>query len=267
MLNCKELKLVNKKSLIFTIFFLLLFNQFVIADTSIEDDMNAFLLKEEKNYKRKKIKHKSVDNKNKPVISASKSKRIKKPEKAQQKKPKLYSLTIIANPSFTTIKIMNIKSKYKDGIKLRPGKYKITVTAKGYLSEQETIIIKNKNINKKIKLKRSPSRSSVTRSDYKTYCTKGDKIHKAASKGNYSIVKKCLKVGVSVNTREGNRWTPLHSAASNGRISVMKLLISRGAYVNALDVNGRSPLDHASLRGETQAIKLLRKKGGKRYRY
>lgn len=48
---------------------------------------------------------------------------------------KLYSLNIQTNPSNARVRIMNIKSKYYDGIKLEPGRYTITVDRSGYYPE------------------------------------------------------------------------------------------------------------------------------------
>ena len=44
----------------------------------------------------------------------------------------LYALTIRPTPADAQVKILNIKSKYQDGIKVEPGQYKIEVSKAGY---------------------------------------------------------------------------------------------------------------------------------------
>jgi len=56
-------------------------------------------------------------------------------EKVTEKKVKsdgLYSFNINATPSDSTIKIINITPKYEPGIKLKAGKYDVSVAKKGY---------------------------------------------------------------------------------------------------------------------------------------
>lgn len=52
---------------------------------------------------------------------------------------KTHSLTIQASPSQSTIQVMNIKSRYYDGIRLAPGKYDILVKHKGFKSYREWV--------------------------------------------------------------------------------------------------------------------------------
>lgn len=94
-------------------------------------------------------------------------------------------------------------------------------------------------------LKACLSNHAPTPAQIRANCLAGDNIHKKAASGDINFVTKCLNAGVNVNTREGNKWTPLHSAARNGRINMAKLLLNRGASINARDVNNRTPLDQA----------------------
>jgi len=97
----------------------------------------------------------------------------------------------------------------------------------------------------------------------KLNCLSGDKTHKAAAQGNVPLLKKCLNSGVSVNQKEGNKWTPLHSASRGGSLKAVQLLLSHGAKINAVDITGRTPLDQAIIGGHKQIASILRKKGGK----
>ena len=56
-----------------------------------------------------------------------------------------YSLTVNATPSDSRIRIMNIKPKYHDGIRLLPGSYKIVVDKSSYSSKTKWIKIKNQD--------------------------------------------------------------------------------------------------------------------------
>jgi hypothetical protein len=65
-----------------------------------------------------------------------------------------FSLEVISTPKDTKVRILNIKEKYKFGIKLKKGKYYIEVSKRGYLKIKKWIEIKNKNIRLKVKLKK-----------------------------------------------------------------------------------------------------------------
>lgn len=57
--------------------------------------------------------------------------------------PSKSKLHVLVQPEGARIRIMNIKPKFYQGIELKPGKYKIEVSAKGYLTETRWIQIKN----------------------------------------------------------------------------------------------------------------------------
>jgi hypothetical protein len=76
-----------------------------------------------------------------------------KPTKLYQKKDhKYYRLTIYVNPVSSSIKIMNIRPKYHDGIRLSSGKYDILVEKEGYKSYRKMITIYNQDIERDIVL-------------------------------------------------------------------------------------------------------------------
>jgi hypothetical protein len=57
-----------------------------------------------------------------------------------------YGLTIQAEPIDSTVKIMNIKPKYYDGIQLKSGAYDVLVQRVGYKSHREWVSISNSNL-------------------------------------------------------------------------------------------------------------------------
>jgi tetratricopeptide (TPR) repeat protein len=65
-----------------------------------------------------------------------------------------YRLTVSAIPSDSRIRILNIKPKYRAGIKLKPGKYKIEVSKRGYKTKIEWVSITDDNLVVDIELSR-----------------------------------------------------------------------------------------------------------------
>jgi tetratricopeptide (TPR) repeat protein len=65
-----------------------------------------------------------------------------------------YRLTVNATPRKSRIRILKIKPKYKRGIKLKPGKYKIEVTKPGYKKRIIWVTITDHDVNINIKLKK-----------------------------------------------------------------------------------------------------------------
>ena len=82
-------------------------------------------------------------------------KKVKK--KMIVKKPvvKTYKFSVDAFPENSIIKIMNIRPKYKSGIKLKPGKYKILVKKKGFKTYIRWIEISDKDLTINVSLKYS----------------------------------------------------------------------------------------------------------------
>lgn len=67
------------------------------------------------------------------------------------KKNSKYELYIETKPKNATIRIMNIKPKFKQGIILKRGKYEIEISAKGYKTRKEWITLK-RNAKYEVKL-------------------------------------------------------------------------------------------------------------------
>lgn len=77
-----------------------------------------------------------------------------KNEESSEQEPLIstYTLTVQAEPSDSTIKIMNIKPKYHDGIQLKAGAYDILVQRDGYQSHREWVSISNSDIKRNVEL-------------------------------------------------------------------------------------------------------------------
>lgn len=65
-----------------------------------------------------------------------------------------YSLTVKTKPANSDVKIMNIKPRYKDGIRLKPGKYVIKAQHPYYKNKYQCVIIKDKNVDIDMKLRK-----------------------------------------------------------------------------------------------------------------
>ena len=97
------------------------------------------------------------DEKNKIVKKNLIKKELRKTKtktKTKKSKVKYYSLYTDITPEKAKIRILNIKPKYKNGIKLKKGKYHVEVSKKGYSTVNKWIEIKDKNIKFKVKLKK-----------------------------------------------------------------------------------------------------------------
>jgi formylglycine-generating enzyme required for sulfatase activity len=66
--------------------------------------------------------------------------------------PALYPLVIVTSPGDASIKIMNIKPRFEQGIKLPPGKYDIEVSRPGYQTQRFWTEIINKAITVEVEL-------------------------------------------------------------------------------------------------------------------
>ena len=90
------------------------------------------------------------------IKKVNKPKKVVKPAPIKKAKPapKRYKLTVNTVPADATVKITNIKPKYKSGIRLAAGSYNIKVSKAGYETARRTIKIRNQNIVEVIKLRK-----------------------------------------------------------------------------------------------------------------
>ncbi|RKP12324.1 ankyrin repeat-containing domain protein, partial [Piptocephalis cylindrospora] len=65
-------------------------------------------------------------------------------------------------------------------------------------------------------------------------------LHLAARTGRLSLVLLYLSLGVEVDLRGENGWTPLHEAMSQGDKVVVRALIGRGASLQAKTRTGHT---------------------------
>lgn len=89
----------------------------------------------------------------------------------------------------------------------------------------------------------------------------GDRLCRAARKGEVRAIQRLIEGGASVNGRDQHGWTPLHRAAFKGHVDAVRVLIEKGAETNAKDEDGYTALHCAAESGHADVIELLVKKG------
>lgn len=87
--------------------------------------------------------------------------------------------------------------------------------------------------------------------------TKTDALIWAASQGNLSAIRRLVASGVSLDSADYDRRTPLHLAAAEGHIDVVQYFIAQGVDLNAQDRWGNTPLADALRHTQHDVAKLL----------
>lgn len=86
-------------------------------------------------------------------------------------------------------------------------------------------------------------------------------LFKSAYQGELSKVQGLVAKGVSVNTADMEKRTPLILAAYNGHTPVVEFLLAKGADINAADRSGQTPLIHTCKRSFNETAAFLLKNG------
>ena len=124
-----------------------------------------------------------------------------------------YSLTIQRIPSSARVRILNIKPKYYDGIKLKKGKYHIEVSQRGYKTFDRWISLKEErslNIElKKFQIYRSSQTIQYTEPITTQY------VQKRMSKKERENLETCMK-GYLINTCKHSWLTPQQAQEVKG---------------------------------------------------
>lgn len=84
-----------------------------------------------------------------------------------------------------------------------------------------------------------------------------ENIWNAAATNNIEGLRKLLKTGLSVNTKDINGDTPLNFAVRNGQIKTVKFLLDSGADLTQTDIAGRNVLMLAINENQLEVVKLL----------
>ncbi|UTA49370.1 SUMF1/EgtB/PvdO family nonheme iron enzyme [Simiduia sp. 21SJ11W-1] len=87
------------------------------------------------------------------------------PEETPAPPPPTYALTVTADPEDARIRILNIRDRYRHGIELPAGRYRVEVTAKGYHGYEEWVQIDNAQLEHTVKLKKVIQPGSIFKND------------------------------------------------------------------------------------------------------
>lgn len=94
-------------------------------------------------------------------------------------------------------------------------------------------------------------------------------LHKAAHKGDFELVKKCIEIGepdeeedpIDVNAPGAGDRRALHRSAGAGFLDITAYLLDKGAELDAKDKSGRTSLHWAAISGHTEIVNFLLSKG------
>ena len=83
------------------------------------------------------------------------------------------------------------------------------------------------------------------------------RLHAAVEKGDESVIRKYLALGVAVDSKNQFGITPLHSATCQGKIEIVRILIKNGAKIDEASYGKQTALHFAALNGSPLIAKLL----------
>lgn len=186
-------------------------------------------------------------------------------------KPKLYTLSVKTTPKKAKVRILNIKPRYRDGIKVSSGKYHIAASAKGYVSYSRWVNIKNKNVTVEISLDKllPPAKT-------------GDKIQDTLAAGIMApamviILPESFIMGDSLKEKKSSE-KPLHMVQFGKAFAIGINEITYAEYdIFATETNRAIPSDHGNDRHKHPVTDIswidakaytgwLARKTGKNYR-
>ena len=83
------------------------------------------------------------------------------------------------------------------------------------------------------------------------------RLHAAVEKGDESVIRKYLALGVAVDSKNQFGITPLHSATCQGKIEIVRILIKNGAEIDEASYGKQTALHFAALNGNPLIAELL----------
>ena len=86
-------------------------------------------------------------------------------------------------------------------------------------------------------------------------------LHAASCLGHVDSARVLLDHGADLDTRDLWNWTPLHFASEHGHLEVARLLVDHGANLNAGAADHSTPLYLASKSGHIEIVRLLLEHG------
>ena len=155
---------------------------------------------------------------------------------------KKYSLTVKTNPTDAIVKILNIRPKYKDGILLKEGNYKIEVSKRGYKKQISTLSLQHDIIKTitLIKQKEATVKNAYYLGGREVVLINAYYIHGGSHKNPTIMISKIKKINFnySIQQVEGNYELKriyigpfLNQTQAEKNLPKVKAHVLKGAYV------------------------------------
>jgi serine/threonine-protein kinase PpkA len=180
-----------------------------------------------------------------------------------------YALAIKVTPSDARIRLLTISSKYKEGISLASGRYRIEVTKSGYKTKTEWIEIKNEPVKLAFELEAIPELSNPARAAIPNIVYGG--------KNAPALIR--IPAGSFVMGDDNNKHTaPAHKVILNKAFAISKYEVTFAEYDFFAQSTGKPlpgdngwgredrPVIHVSWEDSNAYAQWLSKSTGKKFR-
>lgn len=128
-----------------------------------------------------------------------------------------YALQILPTPEQASVRILNIREKYRDNIRLEPGRYRIEVSHPGYHTVTRWLQIVDQNLHEKIELQ--------------TLYSNGDSIVHTLQDGSVGPEMIVLPTGrFTMGDKSNSLTSPEHDVEISQRIAAAKYEVTFAAY-------------------------------------
>ena len=134
------------------------------------------------------------------------------------------------------------------------GFYGLEVSAPYFEPRRETLLIKEQTEpNMKLRLNAGSAAVGVFIIDWSNI-----PLFQALKQKDDEVVKKIIRSGFNVNTKDNDGKTALHYAVANGNLEIINLLLNRGAKINAKAKDKRTPIWMLETDDENLVMTILR---------
>ena len=183
--------------------------------------------------------------------------------------------TVVTTPPEATVRLLNVDETYRDGMMLKPGDYRVDVSAPAYQTRGRTVRHGHEPTHHIVSLRISARAvrycwlQAATADDLRSCLPDADLrqryrqdwsslLHAMVANGTPTpVIRVFLSAGGDASAEADGGATPLQVAAGRGRNQVVELLLEYGANVDARDDEGMTPLHHAAAMAHNETIAEL----------